>query len=253
MKVVIAAAGKGTRMLPLTKDKPKHLIEVNNRPFLSYVLDNVLKAGIKDIIVVGGYKGEQIKKFLTRHYQFAGGQMVWGQGKINAVFINQFKIFGEEEYGTALPVKCVKEYVGSENFLFVSGDNIYSPSDLKEMAIDDNYNYIAGIESKTPEKYGVLSEENGFLQKIVEKPKEYIGNLINTGLYKFTPEIFEKIGKIEKSARGEYEIINAINLLAEEKKVKVKKIKDYWLDFGSIEDIEKVSRFLNENRYKKSN
>jgi bifunctional UDP-N-acetylglucosamine pyrophosphorylase/glucosamine-1-phosphate N-acetyltransferase len=71
-----------------------------------------------------------------------------------------------------------------------------------------------------------------------------VGNLINTGLYKFTPEIFNKVSKIKKSPRGEYEITDAITLLAEEKKVKVKKIDDHWLDFGNPGDIVKLFRFL---------
>ena len=64
-------------------------------------------------------------------------------------------------------------------------------------------------------------------------------------MYKFTPEIFDKIFQIEKSSRGEYEITDAISLLAKEKKVKVKKLNDFWMDFGRPEDIIKISRFLN--------
>jgi L-threonylcarbamoyladenylate synthase len=112
------------------------------------------------------------------------------------------------------------------------------------MNIEGKYNYVAGVYHKNPEKYGVLVENNGFLKKVVEKPKEFVGNLINTGLYKFTPEIFSKLPKIKKSPRGEYEITDAINLLAKEKKVKIQKIKDFWLDFGNPADIIKISYFL---------
>ncbi|MFA5948578.1 MAG: sugar phosphate nucleotidyltransferase, partial [Candidatus Gracilibacteria bacterium] len=76
---------------------------------------------------------------------------------------------------------------------------------------------------------------------------EFVGNLINTSLYKFTPEIFKTVFKIEKSQRGEYEVTDAISLLAKEKKVKIKKINDFWMDFGRPEDIEKMSNFLNES------
>ena len=70
---------------------------------------------------------------------------------------------------------------------------------------------------------------------------------IRDRLYKFTPDVFEKLDKIEKSPRGEYEVTDAISLLAKEKKVKIKEIEDYWLDFGNPSDIEKVEKFLNEN------
>jgi len=112
------------------------------------------------------------------------------------------------------------------------------------MNIEDGYTYIAGFYHRHPEKYGVLFADDGFLEKIVEKPKEHIGNLINTGLYKFTPEIFEAVNKIKPSVRGEYELTDAVTLLAGKKKVKIKQIQDYWLDFGNPGDIIKICRFL---------
>ena len=232
-KVVIAAAGKGTRMLHLTKNKSKHLINVQKKPFLSYLLDNLLKAGYKEIILIVGYKGQKIKDFLKEYN--------YNSHKIKV--INQFDILKKEEYGTLCPLKCVKDII-KENFLMVYGDNLYSVEDLKSFNIDDKYNYVAGFIHKHPEKYGVFVSDNGFLKEIVEKPKKYVGDLINTGLYKFTPEIFDKISQICKSPRGEYELTDAITLLAKERKVKIKRIQDYWLDFGNPGDIMKVSKFL---------
>ena len=236
-KVVIAAAGQGTRMLHLTKHKCKHLIRVQKKPFLAYLLDNLLKARYKDLILVVGYTENLMRQFLKDY-------------KYKATVINQFEILGGKEkiYGTACPLMCVKNIVKKERFLFVCGDNLYSVKDLRAMNVEDNYNYIAGIPHQHPEKYGVLITDNGFLEKIVEKPKEYVGNLINTGLYKFTPEVFEKIAKIKKSPRGEYEITDVITLLAKEKKVKVKKIQDYWIDFGNPADIIRLSQFLKSSR-----
>jgi choline kinase len=66
-KVVIAAAGQGTRMLHLTKEKSKHLIRVKKRPFLAYLLDNLFKAGSRDLILVVGYREELIKNFLDKY------------------------------------------------------------------------------------------------------------------------------------------------------------------------------------------
>lgn len=232
-KVVIAAAGQGTRMLHLTKNKSKHLINVQKKPFLGYLLDNLLRAGYKDLILVVGYKEHLMRQFL-KEYNY--------QAKV----VNQFEILGpkQKEYGTACPLKCVKNLIGKENFLAVYGDNLYSVKDLRAMNIDDDYNYVAGFEVERPEKYGVLLLKDGLLKKIVEKPKEYIGNLINTGLYKFSPELFDQLPKIKPSPRGEYELTDAINLLAKDNKVKVKQIQDYWLDFGNPADIIKLSKFL---------
>jgi len=245
-KVVISAAGQGTRMLDLSKDKSKHLIEVEKRPFLAYLLDNILKAGYTEIILVAGYREDMIREFL-KSYKFEDLDFT-------IKVINQFDILGpkEKEYGTACPIKCVKDLIKNENFISLCGDNFYTVEDLKLMNIDDNFNYVAGIANGHPEKFGVLIEDgDDFLEKIVEKPKEFVGNLINTSLYKFTPEIFDKIFQIEKSSRGEYEITDAISLLAKEKKVKVKKLNDFWMDFGKPEDVEKLSKFL-ENEIDKA-
>lgn len=245
-KVLIAAAGQGTRMLELSKDKPKHLIEVNKKPFLTYVLDNLFLAGYTDVIMVVGYKNELMEIFKN---DYVASQ----PGKLRIDLINQFEILGPKEkmYGTACPLMCVKDIIKGQQFLFVSGDNLYSVEDLKSMNVEDNYNYIAGLKHENPEKYGVLVKgEEDFLEKIIEKPKEFVGNIINAGLYKFTPEVFGKISEIKKSPRGEYEITDVLSLLAKEKKVKIKIIKDFWKDFGNPGDVIKLSKFLEDGNNK---
>jgi NDP-sugar pyrophosphorylase family protein len=246
-KVVIAAAGQGTRMLRLTDNKPKHLINVCKRPFLSYLLDNLFEAGYKEIILVVGYKEDLMKEFIE-NYKIP----VKEKDRIIRM-VSQYDILGgkDKEYGTACPVKCVKEAVEKESFVFLYGDNLYSVKDLRKMNVDDEYCYVAGIKNEHPEKYGVLITEDGFLKEIIEKPKDYVGDLINTGLYKFTPDIFKKIDKIQKSSRGEMEITDAVSMLAKEKKVKVKKIEDYWKDFGNPGDVIKISKLFKNGFFKK--
>lgn len=246
-KVVIAAAGQGTRMLNLTSEKSKHLIEVEKRPFLAYVLDNLTSAGYYDIVLVVGFKEELMQEFKKEYIKnYKGSQ------ELKIQIVNQFEILGpkEKEYGTACPLKCVKDIVGQNSFIYLCGDNFYSTRDLESIKIQDEYNYVTGLVHENPERYGVLVTKNGFLEKIIEKPKEFTGNLINVSLYKFTPEIFEKVFQIQKSIRGEYEITDAINLLAQDNKVKVRELHDYWIDFGKPEDIEKVSEILKGNAVK---
>jgi tRNA threonylcarbamoyl adenosine modification protein (Sua5/YciO/YrdC/YwlC family) len=250
-KVVIAAAGEGTRMLHLTNGKPKHLINVKKRPFLAYLLDNLFLAGYRDLTLIVGYKQELIKDFLAK-YKPPLKSLRKSQYRIRIV--SQYEILGPKNkiYGTACPLMCVspfknnnkEEIVGKSQFVYLCGDNLYSARDLKAINTNGKYNYLAGVYNKNPEKYGVLVRDKDLLKKIVEKPKDFVGNLINVGLYKFTYEIFEKLEKIQKSSRGEYEITDAINLLAKEKKVKIKTIKDYWLDFGNPADVIRISYFL---------
>jgi dTDP-glucose pyrophosphorylase len=240
-KVVIAAAGQGTRMKHLSKNKSKHLICVKDKPFLCYLMDNLLKAGYKEIILVVGFGADLMADFLKKY-------------KYKATVINQFEILGpkEKEYGTLCPIKCVKGIIGKENFLAVYGDNLFSVKDLKAMNKDDNLNYVAArVEKAHPEKYGVLiTDKDGCLVKIIEKPKDFVGNLVNTGMYKFTPEVFNTIPKIKLSPRGEYELTDAMTLLAKQGKVKVSVLRDYWMDFGNPGDIRKLSQFLDTRKSK---
>lgn len=236
-KVVVSAAGKGTRMLHLTQDKPKHLLAINNKPFLYYLLNNLNQAGFTEIIMVIGYKKELMEDFLKDY-----------QDKFNLKIINQSETLGDK-YGTACPIECVKELIKpKESFVSVCGDNLYSVSDLKKFLIDDDFNYISGLKHQEPQRYGVLIKNGAdYLEKIIEKPQTYAGDLINTGLYKFTPAVFEKIPLIEKSPRGEYELTDVINLLAQEKEVKIKQLEDYWLDLGRPEDIPVLEEFIRNN------
>lgn len=228
MKAVILAAGKGVRMLPLTLDKPKPLIEINGKPFLLHLLERFHAAGFEDknIAIVVGYKGEKIEEFLAEH------------DLAITVIVQQALV------GTGDAVYHAREFVDEEDFIVLGGDNLFSAEDLRRIQKDDEFCYVAGWEVEDPSRYGVLVSKGNVLMEIVEKPKEFIGNLINAGLYKFTPDIFEALEQIEPSERGELELTDAISLLAESRKVKVMMLQDYWLDLGKKEDIGKIEEFL---------
>lgn len=233
-KAVIAAAGKGTRMLHLTEEVPKPLIKINERPFLYYVLKNFQKAGLKEFIIVTGHKKEKIKEFAENHKK-----------EFNITLIDQSEKCGPEKYGTSVSVECTRDAVGNEQFIYVYGDHLHDPEDIKKFQKGDNYTYMGVLEVKNPEKYGVaVTDSDNFLKKIVEKPKEYIGNLINIGIFKFTPEIFDEIEKVTASERGEYELTDAIQALAEHHKVKVIEVTGGWHKFSNPEDVKKLSNFL---------
>ncbi len=226
MKAVILAAGKGIRMLPLTEDKPKVLIEINGQPFLWYVLENLKKAGITEYGIVVNHRQEKIREFLDKY-------------GIKATIIGQ-----PEPLGTGDAVKQAKSFCGQDDFMIVSGDNLYSVEDLRAVQKKDAFCYIVGKEVQDWQRYGVLITEGEMLVKIVEKPKEFVGNLVNTGLYKCTADIWPALDKIGLSSRGEHEFTDALSILAQEGKVKVLKLQHYWLDLGCKEDIGKIEMFL---------
>ena len=244
-KIVVLAAGKGTRMLELGKEKPKGLINIGHKPFLYYHFNHIKQAGFKQIIVVVGYKKERMEKFTSQY-----------GNEFNLKLVEQFKVVGDEKYGTACPVEAVEKIVGQENFVVVNGDEFLSINDFKRAReLDDNFCYISAYKQKMSEVFGVFKTDGEYLIEITEKPKAGIDFdpknppdiLTNAGLYKFTPEIFEAVKKIGESPRGEYELTDAITALAKQRKVKLLPIQDYWLTFSRPGDIKKMEEFLLKN------
>ena len=226
MKAVILAAGKGTRMLPLTEKIPKVLVKINGKPFLHYVIENLSKAGFTELGIVVGYMKEKVVKFLR-------------DNQIEATLIEQ-----EEHLGTGHAVKQARIFCGNENFIVLGGDNFFSVEDLQSINNNDEFCYVVGKEIEDPSKYGVLVVNEDKLIKIIEKPQTFVGNMINLGLYKFTPKLWAALDKIQLSERGEYELTDALTTLAKLGEVKVEKMKGYWLDLGCKEDIPSVEEFL---------
>lgn len=230
MKAVILAAGKGTRLQPLTNNTPKVMIEINGKPFLWYVLENIRKAGCTEVGIVVGYHKEKIIDFLKKE-------------KMKVTILEQ-----HEQKGTADALQCAKEFCGSEDFIVQGGDNLFAAEDIQSVATHDKYCYVTAKEVENPHKYGVFVAKNDMLQKVVEKPAVFVGNLANVGLYKFTADIWKALEQIQKSVRGEYELTDALNILAEQKKVKVLQLQKYWLDLGTKEDIATIEGFLRSFR-----
>ncbi|MEM4714297.1 MAG: sugar phosphate nucleotidyltransferase [Candidatus Nanoarchaeia archaeon] len=229
MQTIILAAGLGTRLRPLTYKKPKPLIEINGKPFLWYLLKNLNSAGHRSLIIIAHYKIEQIKTFVDKYEK---------ENDCEIKVIDQGEVLG-----TGHALQSAKD-LAEKNFIVVMSDNLYSCIDLKNIAKEDDFCYVGAIKNETPERYGNLVFENEYLKEIVEKPKIAISSYINTGLYKFTYEIFNALSKIKPSQRGEYELTDAISILCKERKVKIVKLKDYWLDLGCLEDIKKIENAL---------
>lgn len=207
MKAVILAAGKSTRTQPLTLDRPKPLLKVCNKEIIKHSLDNL--AGIIDeAIIVVGFKKEMITQALNNVYN-----------DIKITYVEQ-----TEQLGTGHAVSIVKDYI-DDNFLLFGADDLFSKEDFLKLSKEQFA--ILGQEVGNPSEYGVLvPNENGFLYKIVEKPIEFISNIVSTGCYKLTPEIFNHM-ELTKTKRGEFEFVDALTSLSKAKKVNIVMTKDW--------------------------
>ncbi|MDO9523666.1 MAG: sugar phosphate nucleotidyltransferase [Methanocorpusculum sp.] len=173
IQAVILAAGEGTRLRPLTKNRPKVMLPVANRPILEHVLNSVVAAGIRDITVVVGYKKEQVMTFL------------------NTYPVPVQVVVQDKQLGTAHALSMAKKYVHTKT-LVLAGDNYVDPESLR--SILDKENAVLVAPHSSPANFGVISSNDGILTGIVEKPKDVEpGSLVSCGVYIFTPEFIGNI------------------------------------------------------------
>jgi glucose-1-phosphate thymidylyltransferase len=235
MKGIILHGGYGTRLRPLTHTGSKQLIPVANKPISQYVLEDLIKAGIKEVaILLGNIYPEKVKE----HY---------GNGSIFGAKITY--IYQGEPKGIAHAISLCEKYVNNKSFIVYLGDNLLKGG-IKEFAESfKNSNYDAMVllcEVENPQRFGVAKfDENGKLVGLVEKPKQPPSNYALTGIYFLKPIIFEMIQKLKYSWRGELEITEALQLLLDNGyNVGYQFVKGWWKDTGVPEDILEANRLV---------
>jgi bifunctional UDP-N-acetylglucosamine pyrophosphorylase/glucosamine-1-phosphate N-acetyltransferase len=216
-KAVILAAGRGTRLQPVTSDTSKCMLPLLGRPILWHILETIKSAGITDVHLIVGYRKEKIEEY------FGDGLKIG----LNITYIEQTK-----RDGTASAIGLVKL---DEHFLVLNGDTLVDLEDIDRIIKNHSGQATLGVRKvEDPQHYGVVEVEDDKVKSIVEKPKEYLSNLANAGVYAFTPEIYRAIKKTKKSERGEYEITSTIQqLIKEGEEVKTVELLGLWSDIGN--------------------
>jgi UDP-N-acetylglucosamine diphosphorylase/glucosamine-1-phosphate N-acetyltransferase len=230
LKAVILAAGEGNRMRPLTSNQPKVMLPIANRPIVEHLLLEVKEAGIRDFIFVVGYRDEQVREYF-------GDGAKWG---VNIGYSEQRK-----QLGTADAIRQVEGAVDG-NFLVINGDVIIGREDIRHLK-NKKRSTMTVIEVQDPHGLGMVALSGGKVVGIYEKTETPPSPMANTGLYLFTPEIFEAIAKTEKSPRGEYEITDSLKLLmASSGGLFCQEIKS-WLDLSYPWDLLRVNESMLDN------
>jgi UDP-N-acetylglucosamine diphosphorylase / glucose-1-phosphate thymidylyltransferase / UDP-N-acetylgalactosamine diphosphorylase / glucosamine-1-phosphate N-acetyltransferase / galactosamine-1-phosphate N-acetyltransferase len=223
MLAIILGAGEGTRMRPLTYTRPKVMLPVLGIPIIEHIVNSCVEARIKHVIIVTGYQEEVIRSHF--HEAQHGAQIE---------FVTQ-----EKQRGTADAVSQVRDLV-DERFLALNGDSLVSPLTLKSLAEaqKDSAVVIAAKRVKDPTNYGIIDVVGDAVVKITEKPGKPVSDLANLGIYAFNPMIFDAIAQIPKSARDEYEITDAIQLVIDQgDKVRYLDVREQWIDIGRPWDL----------------
>jgi len=228
MKGIILSGGTGSRLRPITHTGPKQLVPIGNKPVIDYAIEDLREAGIEEIgVVLGNIGRQEIQDHL-------------GDGSEYGVEITY--IVQGEPLGLAHAVGCARDFVGEEPFVVYLGDDIMREGITDLVADFDPEMYAAGIglqEVDEPSRYGIVNlNEQGNITQLLEKPDTPPSNLALTGVYLFTPAIFDQIEPLEPSWRNELEITEAIQgLLDEGHAVQSHIIEGWWKDTGKPEDI----------------
>jgi len=237
LKGVILAAGKGSRLYPVTHAIPKPLLPLANRPTLYYAFDRLKEMGVTDICVVVGEMERQMRDFL-------------GDGSdqgVNLSYVRQ-----TQPQGLAHAVGFAKEFVGGHPFVLYLGDAIYGSgfqSFAQKFLKSDcaNLNIVKAVDD--PSRFGVANVEGDRIVKLVEKPKNPESNLAMAGLYFFRPNIWDVLPDLQPSARGEYEITDAIQMLIDRGKTVLAGVYEgVWFDTGTLDSFLETSHFLTSGR-----
>ena len=235
MKGLILSGGKGTRLRPLTFTRAKQLIPIANKPNLFFVVEDLAEAGIEDIgVIVSPETGAEIQEALGD-----GGR--WG---VKFTFIPQ-----AEPKGLAHAVQTAREYLADDPFVMYLGDNLLDGG-IKHLVEEYQRGQADSIVLLTPvdnpSQFGVADvDENGQIRRLVEKPKDPPSNLALVGVYLFNSLIHDVIASLKPSARGEYEITDAIQGLVEQKRcVLAHHVRGWWKDTGKPEDLLEANRLV---------
>jgi len=242
MQGVILAAGKGKRLQPFTLTRSKGMAPIVGKPMCARVVDSLIVAGINDFVVVISPDDAEIKDYFLNTYKSAD--------KVTFNFVVQ-----DQRLGMAHALNCAKDYVHNE-FILSAADSLVSShtiSDLIFTYTNKQANIVLTLLPVVPEKVsktGIvqLDNENNVI-KIVEKPKleDAPSNISSLPLYIFKPLIFDYLPKVPLSARGEYELQDAIQMIINDLGNVSGVMADYRLDLTTPDDLLKINlKFLAE-------
>lgn len=227
MKGLILAGGSGTRLQPMTKYVNKHLLPIYDVPQIDNCINKLKECGIKDIgVILGGEHAVQIAHYLGDDYDY-----IW-QGKPT---------------GLAKAVQRARPWVGESNFVVHLGDQYLEAPIKPYMERFNKSGNDIGLLLKYDKKanrHSVVTVVGDKITNIVEKPSEPEDGLVMVGVYFFKPTIFKVIEDLKPSARGEYELSDAVfKAYKEGRKVGFEVLEGFWMDTGTKDNILKASMF----------
>jgi bifunctional UDP-N-acetylglucosamine pyrophosphorylase/glucosamine-1-phosphate N-acetyltransferase len=230
MQVVVLAAGRGTRMRPLTDRRPKPLLPVGDRPLVVRGLDAAAAAGADRAVVVVGYEADAVREAIGAE-----------RAGLPVEYVTQ-----ERQRGTADAVRAAvaADALDPGPFAVLNGDVLVDPDSLRALFADGPA--VAAARVDRPGEYGVLDVDDGTLAGVTEKPAEPASNLINAGSY-LLPDAARDLLDVPESERGEAELTDVLDRVRAERPVRVVEF-DRWLDVGYPWDLLRATELVLADR-----
>src|SRR2546428_311268 len=234
MKVIVPLAGKGTRLLPLTKRVPKPLVRVAGRPVMDYVMDAVKGLDVEELIVITGHLKESVERYILEHYD------------VPAKFVEQKKLDG-----TAGAINLARPYVDSPG-LIIFVDTVFE-ADLSLISRVDADGIIWAKEVEDYQRFGVIvTDAGGYMTRIVEKPSTPVSRLANIGLQyiKGWKAVFDGIAHtlVQPPGKGgEYYLTDAFQYMVDRGRRLLTAPVAGWYDCGKVDTLLETNQHLLEH------
>ena len=241
MKGVILAGGSGTRLHPLTRITNKHLLPIYDRPMVTYAIEALVSAEVRELMVVTG--GTHAGEFL----RLLGNGHEWGIDRLSYAY-------QERAGGIAEALGLAERFAGGEPIVVMLADNVFERSIKHAVdnfrAQEDGARILLSPEEDDDHlrHLGVPELDDGRVLRIHEKPEQPPSKFAVTGIYFYAPAVFEIIGQLEPSARGELEITDVNNWFIDRGTMEYDVVEGFWGDAGeSIDVYYAVNDFVREN------
>jgi len=231
MKGIVLAGGRATRLRPLTSITSKQLLPVYNKPMIFYPLETLIKAGIKDILIIiaPDYSGH----FLN----------LLGDGKdFGAKFSYAVQ---KEPRGLAEAFIIGEDHIGDDDVTMILGDNIFDEDFSQQIKNFKSGAMVFAKEVSDPERFGVVDfDQNKKAISIEEKPQHPKSNYAVVGLYTYDNKVVEYAKNLKPSDRGEIEITDINNIYLKNKELQVNVFNSLWADAGTFDSLLEVSNIM---------
>ena len=238
MKGIILSGGSGTRLFPLTKVTSKQLLPVYDKPMIYYPLQTLLSGGITDIMII--VAPEHAGDYLN----YLGSGKDFGA---NVKFTYEVQ---DKPEGLAQAFLIAETFLDDQPVTMILGDNIFEDDFSQTIRNFKKGGHVFAKQVHDPERFGVIKfDANMKAQQIMEKPKEFISDYAQTGLYIFDPRVVEIAKNLKPSARGELEIVDVANWYLQKGELNVRVVKGDWIDAGTIEALYRAGTLIYNKKH----